>query len=178
MTTYSYTTLIAPSQGSNGSTAPQSINSTGQVLGYYSNGTSTEGFLYSNGIYTNLIDPLQSNFSGANGVTIPQSINSSGQVVGYYYNGTSTEGFLYSNGTYTTIDFPGAQNTDLWGINDAGQIVGTYEIGNTYEGFLASPVPLSGQVVLSITEGETTTGTSLPSPTLISPMRRVASRPR
>ena len=45
-----------------------SINSTGQVIGIYSNGTpNQEGFLYSNGTYTDLIDPSQSTI----GDTIP-----------------------------------------------------------------------------------------------------------
>jgi hypothetical protein len=40
MPTYSYTTLIDPSQDPNGYTVPLSINSSGQVVGYYYNGTS------------------------------------------------------------------------------------------------------------------------------------------
>jgi Hint domain/Bacterial Ig-like domain len=144
-----YTDLIDPSQGSNGSTSAQSINDSGQVVGSYYNGTSWEGFLYSNGIYTDLIDPSQ----GSNGSTYAGSINDSGQVVGSYYNSTSYGGFLYSNGIYT--DFI---NLSPQSINDAGQIVGSYTIGGTSYGFLASPLPLSGQLVLtSVTEGMATT---------------------
>ncbi len=59
-----------------------------------------EGFLYSNGTYTDIIDP------SAKGSTVAVSINSSGEVVGYYYNGTNYVGFLYNNGTYTDIVDP------------------------------------------------------------------------
>src|SRR5262249_41239533 len=47
-----------------------SINSSGQAVGYYTNGTAFKGFLYSNGSYTDIIDP------SANGSTYALSINS------------------------------------------------------------------------------------------------------
>ncbi len=120
MTTYSYLTLIQP--GWSG-VSPRSINSIGQVVGYYYNGTSDEGFLYSNGIYTTLIDPLQ----GPTGDTYAQGINYAGQVTGTYYNGTTYEGFLYSNGTYTTLMDPlqgPTGETIPASINNSGQVTG------------------------------------------------------
>ena len=63
MTTYSYTTLSDPSTASGGYTIPVSINDGGQVTGSYFNGNAQVGFLYSNGTWTTLSDPL----AGANG---------------------------------------------------------------------------------------------------------------
>jgi hypothetical protein len=139
-----YTTLIDPLQGpnpNNGSawgTWAMSINSSGQVTGYYSNGANYEGFLYSDGTYTTLIDPLQSPYEGT---TYAVFINSSGQVTGYYYNGTSFEGFVYSNGIYTTLIDPlqGPNgNTFAQSINDSGQVTGYYYNGTSYQGFVYS----------------------------------------
>ena len=38
--------------------------------------------------------------------------------------------------TFTTIDYPGATQTEAWGINTAGQIVGVYRNGGDWRGFL------------------------------------------
>ena len=40
-----------------GTLQPGSINDRGQVIGYYDNGTTELGFLYSNGTWTTLSDP-------------------------------------------------------------------------------------------------------------------------
>ena len=161
MTTYSYTTLQDPSQSATGSTFPQSINSTGQVTGYYYNGTTYEGFIvnspYSNGAYTTLQDPSQS----TSGFTVPLSINSTGQVTGYYYNGTTYEGFIvnspYSNGAYTTLKDPSQSATGYTfpsSINYAGQVTGYYYNGTTEEGFLVnSPYGNGNYTTLSGPQG-------------------------
>jgi hypothetical protein len=44
-TTYSYITVADPSQGANGYTGSLSINDSGQVVGFYYNGTNEEGFI-------------------------------------------------------------------------------------------------------------------------------------
>jgi probable HAF family extracellular repeat protein len=94
-----YTTLSVP--GSNGCcTVAFGINDAGQIVGDYSMDNSTYGFLYSNGVYTTLINPLtpyNSTFSG---------INNSDQIVGQYNSGSATSGFLLSNGTYTPLIVP------------------------------------------------------------------------
>jgi probable HAF family extracellular repeat protein len=100
MTTYTYTTLSDPSAAPGGlGTNPTSINDRGQVVGWYDNGTTDEGFLYSNGTYKTLRDPS----AGLDGETFPTSINDKGQVAGYYTDGGQTRDFLYSNGTWTTL---------------------------------------------------------------------------
>ena len=57
MTTYTYTTLSDPSAALLGGTEALSINDRGQVTGYYFNGITFVGFLYSDGTWTNLSDP-------------------------------------------------------------------------------------------------------------------------
>jgi probable HAF family extracellular repeat protein len=80
------------------------------------------GFVYSNGSYTPISDPL-----GTNGTAVT-GINNQGQIVGYYLDSSNVQhGYIYSGGTYITVDAPlGDHGTVVTGINDAGQIVGYY----------------------------------------------------
>jgi probable HAF family extracellular repeat protein len=98
-----------------------------------------QGFLYSNGTYTTLHDPL------ATGLTYAYGISDAGQIVGSYSDSSGQHGFVYSNGTYTTLNDPlNPNSTVLRGINSAGQIVGyvsnipTDLGGTTTQGFLYS----------------------------------------
>lgn len=97
------------------------INNAGQVVGSYSDTGGTHGFIYNNGTYTTLDDPL------ATDGTFATAINDTGQIVGAYYNASGEHGFLYNAGTFYTVDNPlGVGGTYLTGINDYGQIVGNY----------------------------------------------------
>lgn len=111
------------------STHALGINSSDQIVGWYSDGSGvTHGFIrsftgYGNrGDYTS-IDP-------ANSInTLAESINDNGQIVGYYQTSDKAyHGFLYdtNTGTYTPIDFNGAANTEALGINNNGTVVGVY----------------------------------------------------
>ena len=86
--TYSFTILEVPGATS---THPTSINNSCHVAGYYSDGSRSYGFVYSNGTFTTL-DPPGATF------TNPLSINDSGQVVGSYFgsysDGSPTYGFI------------------------------------------------------------------------------------
>jgi len=107
-------------------TSANAINDSGEIVGTYSAGGKQSGFLFSNGTYVTLNDPL-----GADG-TIANGINNAGQIVGEYNNAHGTHGFVFSNGAYTTLDDPlGINGTDAKGINDAGQIVGYYLDGSS-----------------------------------------------
>jgi probable HAF family extracellular repeat protein len=94
--------------------------------------SQTQGFLYDNGTYTTLNDPL------ATGPTSAYGINDAGQIVGSYSDNSGVHGFVYSNGTYTTLNDPlNPNNTVLSGINNAGQIIGNYGNANgVMQGFL------------------------------------------
>jgi probable HAF family extracellular repeat protein/uncharacterized repeat protein (TIGR03803 family)/VCBS repeat-containing protein len=137
MTTYTYTNFSGPPGTFGG--VPQGINDTDQIVGSYNDPNGgTFGFVYSNGVYTTINDPLAtSNYTSAIG------INNLGQIVGTYSVSTNIgaipNGFLYSNGVYTTIDDPLATGgTIAASINDLGQIVGSYSDSNGAHGFLYS----------------------------------------
>jgi probable HAF family extracellular repeat protein len=101
MTIYTYQTIDFPGSIS---TAAESINSNGQIVGWYQDSNHVEhGFLDNNGVYTTIDPP------GSTG-TLPTDINSLGQIVGVYYLIGGALGFLDSKGTYTTIDPPGEQS--------------------------------------------------------------------
>ena len=102
------------------------------------------GFIYSNGVYTTLDDPLAaSNQQG----TFAYGIDG-GNIVGTYMDANHVyHGFLYNDSTFTTLDDPLAgtgldQGTKIFGISDDGTIVGDYvdSSGDTH-GFIATPVP-------------------------------------
>ena len=50
--------------------------------------------------------------------------------------------------TFTTIDYPGARNTNAFGINDSGKIVGNCDDVPGRHGFLATPVPEHSTMLL------------------------------
>jgi len=125
-------------------TVAQGINNSGQIVGYYSDGSIYHGFLYSSGAFTNIDYP-----SAASPGTFAEGINDAGQIVGYYFDGFGDyHGFLDSGGIFITVDDPlgvegpsGGASTYAYGINNAGAIVGVYRssgIGG-FHGFLATP---------------------------------------
>lgn len=104
------------------------INDLGEIVGDFGNLNTKigAGFLYVDGRYTTISDPLGTAYSAAFG------INNLGEIVGQYATGSNTTltgiyGFLYKAGTYTTISVPGSLYTFAQGINDFGQVVGSYQ---------------------------------------------------
>jgi probable HAF family extracellular repeat protein len=143
-----YTTLEHPLQGTDPSvqspigTTAFGINASGQIVGYFYDATGlAHGYLYDNGTYTTLDDPL-----GTDG-TFALDINDAGQIVGQYFdNMHGQHGFLYSGGNYTTIDAFGITNNNstATGINNAGNIVGGYsQLTSPYyeHSFVATATP-------------------------------------
>ncbi len=112
-----FTRLAVPGASS---TSPQSINDSGQIVGYYVSGRS-RGFLYSGGTFTQIDVP------GAPD-TYAYGINNLGQMVGSVSAVGGEQGFLYTGGSFTQIDVPFAASfgTSPQGINEAGQIVGSF----------------------------------------------------
>lgn len=60
------------------------------------------------------------------------SINDAGDIAGFKHLVTDPDrfdrayGFLFHDGAYYPIDFPGAQDTRVWGMNNARTLVGSY----------------------------------------------------
>ena len=100
-------------------TLANSINASGQVVGYAVTSTSSNhAFLYSNGTFSDL-GALGGSSSAANG------INDRGQVVGWAYTSTGwNRAFLYSNGTMSDLGTLGGTGSGATAINDSGQVVG------------------------------------------------------
>jgi probable HAF family extracellular repeat protein len=123
----------------------QSINKSGQILGYCRfTGEGPKGFLLIGGVFTDIVYP------GAV-YTEPQGMNNAGEVVGYYSTDNATyHGFTFSSGVYTNVDYPGATDTFLYAINNQGQIVGS-EDQHAFllqkATFTAFDVPYSGVAV-------------------------------
>jgi probable HAF family extracellular repeat protein len=109
---------------------PEAINASGLIVGYYSVGAGTIGFLLGNGGYTSLVPGSDA-----------EGINASGQIVGSYWDGTTYHGFVFDKGSYTIIDPPGSTYSYGVGINASGHIAGYYiDASGRFHGFLAAPV--------------------------------------
>ena len=132
---FTFTTMDVPDAKG---TWTWAINDAGAIVGgFYVGGPlagNVHGFLFRDGIYTQLDFPGAAFTNSANG------INSAGEIVGYWFDFSDTQhGFLLSGGTYTRIDFPGSAWSEARGINSAGQIVGVYgDAVGTSHGFLLS----------------------------------------
>jgi len=123
---YTYTTIDDPLGEAYGNRAFD-INDLNQIVGSYedSNG-QYHGFIYQNGAYTTIDDPLD---VGGLGTEI-NSINDSEQLVGSYFDRSGNpHGFFYNGSTYTSVNDPlgtGAIGTVPFAINGLGQYVGYY----------------------------------------------------
>jgi len=140
-----FTTFQAPSADpANGGTAAIGINSTGIIVGNYTDsGNTTHGFLLSGdpgspASYTT-IDPPGSTSTFANGV------NDSGTIAGAFTDSTATcgtfptntHGFTDIGGVFATIDVPNSCETIVNGLNNSGVLAGLYrDLANNDHGFI------------------------------------------
>lgn len=94
-----YTLLDDPDTGTSSGTAADSINSSGKIAGYYSNGAKQHGFLLDSGAFTTVDPP------NALGASV-QGINSLGQLVGAYTDLTNAlHGFVTATPLHFSDDF-------------------------------------------------------------------------
>jgi len=100
------------------STICKDINSSGAIVGNYQNSkTTTMGFVYQDGKFTDIPGPAGAKSSAAYG------INDQGVIVGSYQDSKGLHGFRLTGGTYKTLNVPGATATVATGINNKGHIV-------------------------------------------------------
>lgn len=117
-------TITSFDVGTNG-TWGASVNSAGQIAGYYIDATNaTKGFVrFSNGAITTFSVPGAATAYG-------ESINDLGDVAGFgYASDNQFDGFVRAgNGTFTTFDVLGAahEGTAGYGINNKGDVTGYY----------------------------------------------------
>lgn len=93
------------------------INSFGAIVGGYAlQAGFSNGFVYQNGIFTDIIVP------GATAGTTAYGINDAGVVVGAFADNVGEHGFLFDRISYQTLDAPGAAVTLAVGINTSNLI--------------------------------------------------------
>lgn len=127
MTNYGFTKVggtFTNVTGPGGATVTQvlGLNDHGQAVGFYTNSTTTSGFLYtlSSNTLTTIATPSAWN---ATAVTAA-GINNAGTIVGFYTSASGTAGFIDKGGTFTSPTDPFGMNPMFFGINNLGDIVG------------------------------------------------------
>jgi len=128
---YEVTQIVAPFPGTI-QTSAWGINDLGWIVGNYSTGANSHGYILQHGKYTSFDVP------GAT-YTVGYGLNIWGMIVGRWIDSAAliTHGFMLSFGHYTAIDFPGASFTFPQGINARGDVVGWYMASdNVPHGFL------------------------------------------
>lgn len=118
-----FTTII---DGSDSATLALGINNAGLIVGGAGTLGVTRGFELRGQKFKNISPP-----PGGWTYVYATAINNLGEIVGWT-SGSNLSGFLYKDGQFQTISYPGASQTELWGINDSGVIVGWYEKGPPY----------------------------------------------
>jgi probable HAF family extracellular repeat protein len=115
---YDGTTFTTIRRGNDSATYIFGANNAGDMVGGTGTIYTTKAFEMRNGHYK------QINFPGQYVYGYASSINNLGVVVGW--TSSPEHGYAYRNGKFRSIDFPGANETEAWGINDSGVIVGWY----------------------------------------------------
>jgi uncharacterized membrane protein len=111
-------------------TLARGINAQGDIVGFYSAGATTPGFLLNAGGFTPIVVPGAS-FTRRRIHPAPR-YQAQGDIVGFYGAGGLTHGFLLDKeGSFTTIDVPNASVTMALGINAQGDIIGQYAAGGS-----------------------------------------------
>jgi len=121
---FQYTTLQVPGSSNTWATG---VNNNGDIIGYYTSGGVTQGFLFTNGEFQT-ISPCPD--AGAE----PMGINDEGVIVGTCNDGA----FIYQNGNVTFLEYPKAKYTFLNAINNQGVMVGVWEKGRSTRSFVYS----------------------------------------
>jgi probable HAF family extracellular repeat protein len=108
--------------GAAGSSAA-GINSAGDVVGQFTNGSVSHAFVYTASGFLDL-GTLGGAGSAAN------AINDSGAIVGWADNGSGqSRAFLYAGGSMSDLGTLGGANSVAWAINNGGVIVGSASNG-------------------------------------------------
>ncbi|HZM11773.1 MAG TPA: hypothetical protein VFC15_16320 [Candidatus Limnocylindrales bacterium] len=108
------------------------ISDSGDIVGYYNDGTTFHGFLLSKGKFTGIQPP-------ASDGDLARGINARGDIVGQFGQADVPHCFLYRKGTYIIVDPPGSTLSFGRAINARGDIVGYYaDSAGANHGFAAT----------------------------------------
>jgi len=131
---YDFTLVGVPnSAGDVAFTSLTGMNSSGKIVGGYTNSNPRNGFLLRGAIFEEKIEAPDSAFNNVRG------INDKGVIVGFTVlrNGERLAIHRDSDGRLSTFNVPGATLTDAWAISSNGRIVGHYRgNGGPEHGFL------------------------------------------
>jgi hypothetical protein len=122
------------------------INTRGDVVGHYFDGTRWDGFLRRGEDYHRISYP-ESDETVANG------INERGDVVGTYVGKDGIQAFLFSDGEYQTLSAPAGYHTRAYDISSRGVIAGSYHTGSgkwqpaIWEKGVFTPLPVITQAL-------------------------------
>ena len=122
------------------------VNDSGMVVGFdMPSSTVSNGFLFSNGVYTRI------QFPGST-FTEPLAVNNNGEIVGTYTDADGNmHGFSDINSSFTSFDAPGGVGTTTAnGVNGLGDIVGFSMNGAATVGFEAIPTPEPGTMLFGL----------------------------
>jgi hypothetical protein len=109
-------------------TLPTSINTSGQIAGYYWDDTAPTGSPRQRGFLRNT-DGTFTTFTVSGGFIRTRAINPAGQITGWFDAGMPSPSFAFlraSDGTVIEFEAPGATYTYPAAMNPNGQIAGQY----------------------------------------------------
>lgn len=108
-------------------TMPEGINSSGTIVGCQHNMGTMHGWVMQNGAVV----------SQSPAYAMYNAINDAGTIVGWYYAAPSSiRSFVVSGTGRVDFDYPGATNTQAYGVNAYGDVVGWYAGPDAQHGFL------------------------------------------
>jgi probable HAF family extracellular repeat protein len=102
------------------------VNDLGQFVGTEQDGSNAQHAIFFDGKQLKLLDAT--GLIGSSPQSFALSINNRGAIAGTYQGGDGAfHGFLREpNGKVDVIDFPGAVDTEAFGVNDFGTVIGVF----------------------------------------------------
>lgn len=102
------------------------VNDLGQFVGTEQDGSGAQHAIFFDGKKLRLLDAT--GLLGTSPQSLALSINNRGAIAGTYQGGDGVfHGFVRKpNGNVDTIDYPGAADTEAFGVNDFGVVIGLF----------------------------------------------------
>jgi probable HAF family extracellular repeat protein len=120
----------------------KAINERGILVGTYWDGEGFHGFIFQNGLRTDVNVP---DVPGAMGTALTDIDDAGARIAGFYMGSDSVaHGFIRSRGDWTKFTYPNAPNvtcTIAWGLNNSGWVAGAFSIPATIPPVLFAPCP-------------------------------------